>query len=386
MWLAECWPPDLPALRARSCTDDLHGSDGRPGLALEAECEARAKWPGSRASSAAHESATSNPTRPATATSAPSAVSAKSTLSRFTPSTGHDRQRPSTDHRDCDGRPSTAEEPLDLLRSVGSLTDGGRDRSNAVREPGRVIGNARSEARGAVWLEAPSDRLPAQVLARRPALGLARATPLRDHSADGVVRRDGDGGLSLVPGGNRPWPSDSRLPRALGDRRCGRGGAARFRQGPWISLAPSARPSTVRVPGVDDWRLVKARRRRAPMETSAPCRAARCDFGSPPGAQLCDGATNDRATPGSGGLLSARCYRVPERPGGTERATTRTSGGITARHHGVCVTASMTVRAMATTSHPTTQFGECRRAARIVVRVTSAARSHGRTSGARPIR
>jgi len=39
MWLAECWPPDLPALRARSCTDDLHGSDGRPGLALEAECE-----------------------------------------------------------------------------------------------------------------------------------------------------------------------------------------------------------------------------------------------------------------------------------------------------------------------------------------------------------
>src|SRR5262245_31046884 len=37
MWLAEYWRPDLPALHARSCTDDLHGPD-RPGLALEAEC------------------------------------------------------------------------------------------------------------------------------------------------------------------------------------------------------------------------------------------------------------------------------------------------------------------------------------------------------------
>lgn len=38
LWLAEYWPPDLPVLRARSCTDDLHGLEGRPGLALEAEC------------------------------------------------------------------------------------------------------------------------------------------------------------------------------------------------------------------------------------------------------------------------------------------------------------------------------------------------------------
>lgn len=39
LWLAENWPADLPAVRARSCTDQVRDSNGRPGLALEAECD-----------------------------------------------------------------------------------------------------------------------------------------------------------------------------------------------------------------------------------------------------------------------------------------------------------------------------------------------------------
>src|SRR5262245_32546742 len=98
MWLAEYWRPDLPALRARSCTDDCMAPTGQA-WPWKPSAEARPNWPAWLASSAAHESATSNPTRPATATSAPCAASARSTSSRATPLTESDRHRPSTDHR-----------------------------------------------------------------------------------------------------------------------------------------------------------------------------------------------------------------------------------------------------------------------------------------------